>query len=242
MRVLGEMPERSGWAAVAGLIAALLLGPSAIAGEMDAGGDPSAAASRSAARDRELAGQVVEQVLGRMQDAVGFAAEFEQINRWAAFDEPDQARGRLTVAPPDRFRFDYSEPDGHVVGSDGEHVYTVIPEERQVLRAAVRHTTGLGELFWEGLERAADSTAWIERDEQGREFAHIALPPRPEWGLHELEVVLETTRATPAYYRYVDEEGNRVRFQFLSWEWLARVPEDLFGFPIPEGFERLDVD
>ncbi len=192
--------------------------------------------------DRVPAQPIVERLLNRLGDAAGFEARFVQTNRWAAFDEADTARGTLTVAPPDRFRFQYAEPPGHLVGSDSRHVYTFIPEDRQVLRAAAHHTTGVGELFWDGLGQAADSLARVELRPDGERCAWVNLQPRPEWGLQELEVAITLPEAVPAAYRYVDEEGNEVRFDLHAWRTLERVPDATFHFAVPEGYERLDVD
>lgn len=177
-----------------------------------------------------------------MGEAAGFEARFVQTNRWAAFDEADTARGTLTVAPPDRFRFQYAQPPGHVVGSDARYVYTYIPEERQVLRAAAHHTTGLGELFWDGLGQAADSLARVVVRPDGERWAWVNLQPRPQWALRELAVAVRMPAFVPAAYRYVDEEGNEVRFELRRWRTLAAVPDSVFRFAVPEGYERLDVD
>lgn len=197
-----------------------------------------------AARAQETlaAGPMITRFLDRLHDAAGYQARFVQTNRWAVFDEADYAYGTLSIAPPRRFRFDYEDPPDHLVGCDGDFVWTFIPEEMQVLRAGVHHTTGLGELFWEGLGTRADSIATVEADSSGRRLARLALQPRPEWGVRELTVFIDLESEEPAAYGYVDEEGNEIRFEFLSWKLLTSVPDSLFRFRVPENYELLDVD
>ncbi len=188
------------------------------------------------------AGPLIARFLGRLHQAAGYQAQFVQTNRWAVFDEADYAYGTLSIAPPQRFRFDYEDPPGHLVGCDGDFVWTFIPEEMQVLRAGVHHTTGLGELFWAGLGQRADSLATVEADSSGRRLARLKLQPRPEWGVNDLAVFIDLESEEPAAYVYVDEEGNEVRFEFLSWTLLSSVPDSLFRFRPPENYELLDVD
>jgi outer membrane lipoprotein-sorting protein len=192
--------------------------------------------------DRVAAAPIVETFLHRLAPAAGMRAHFTQVNLWAAIGEADTARGQLTLAPPHRFRLEYEHPRGHRVGCCGTHVWTYIPEERQVLRAALAATTGWGDFFLRALVEGADSLATLATVAGVRRAARIELGPRPEWGVQEMQVVLDADRGEPLAYLYVDEEGNRYRFEFRRVEFPAMLPDTLFAFGVPPGYELVDVD
>jgi outer membrane lipoprotein-sorting protein len=185
---------------------------------------------------------MVEMFLERMSSAAGLRAQFTQINRWAVLDEADSASGVLTLVPPQRFRLEYANPPGHRVGCDGQHVWTFVPEERQVLRAAVSATTGWGDFFLRAFYEGADSLVTVAARRDGHRAARLILGPRPEWGVQSMEVTLDADRGVPLAYAYVDEEGNRYQFSFEEVSFPADLPDTLFHFVVPRGYELVDVD
>jgi len=185
----------------------------------------------AAAHEPVPSAPLLEAVLERLETRGAFESPFRQVNYWIVFDEADTARGVLTLVPPDRFRLDYTHPEGHLVVSDGRYVWTVIPEERQVLRATHEATTGWGELFCRGLEEAADSLAQVGED-----------PAWGEWGIDSLHVEVALEGALPVGYGYVDEEGNRIGFRFEAPRFPAGVAPVRFRFELPEGYELFEVD
>jgi outer membrane lipoprotein-sorting protein len=185
---------------------------------------------------------LLEAILARLETRGAFESEFRQCNYWVAFDEADSARGRMTLAVPNRFCLDYREPPGHRVVGDGRYVWTVVPEERQVLRAAQEATSGWGDFFYRGLESAVDSLVPAVRDPAWGAVAHIALEPRPAWGIDSLYVDVALEGAMPVGYGYIDEEGNRIDFRFTAPRFPAGVDPARFKLELPEGYELFEVD
>jgi outer membrane lipoprotein-sorting protein len=192
--------------------------------------------------ERVPAAPMVEMFLERLSSAAGLQARFTQVNRWAVIDEADSAGGVLTLVPPQRFRLEYAHPRGHQVGCDGRYVWTFIPEERQVLRADVSATTGWGDFFLRAFYEGADSMATVSTRADGRRAARLILGPRPEWGVQSMDVTLDADRGVPLAYAYVDEEGNRYQFSFEEVSFPAHLPDSLFHFAVPRGYELVDVD
>jgi outer membrane lipoprotein-sorting protein len=185
---------------------------------------------------------VLAQARAHLRDRAGLRAEFRQVSEWAALGEADTSRGILTVAPSGRFLLDYAVPRGHRIGSDGARVWTYVPEERQVLRARVKQTTGWSGLFFESLAAAADSLAVVTATPDWGRVARVALVPRPEWGLAALHAVISLDSGLPVGYGYTDEEGNRIGFRFTSVRLLDALPDTLFRFSVPPGYALFDAD
>ena len=244
-RVLGKRPGRPALRLErrARLRVALLL-LIALAG----GAGPGTLPAREAGARPESSGEAgaVAPLLARLRARLDagevFQSSFLQSSYWVAFDEADSAAGVLTVAPPDRFRLDYERPAGHLIGSDGKYVWTLVPEDRQVLRARVEETTGWGQFFYEGLGQALDSLASAGPDSEHGPVVRVPLRARPSWGVSELHVDLARATGMPVGYGYTDEEGNRFIFAFGEPHFLSAVDEGLFRFSIPEGYELFEVD
>jgi outer membrane lipoprotein-sorting protein len=185
---------------------------------------------------------LLERVRSRMAGEAGLIASFVQVSEWAALAETDSSRGTLTVAPSGRFRLDYTRPPGQRIGCDGSFVWTYVPEERQVLRARMKETTGWGGFFLESLAEPVDSLARVDAVPGRGEVARIALRPQPEWGLATLFVEIEVAGGMPVGYGYTDEDGNRIRFRFSTARFVDTIPDTLFRFSLPAGYEIFDAD
>lgn len=194
------------------------------------------------AQEERPAGPLVNALLQRLTLAAGMQAEFMQVNQWLIMDEPDSAWGTLTLAPPHRFRLAYTRPAGHLIGCDGEYVWTVIPEERQVLRAAWTETTDWGSFFVRTLTQAADSAATILGGPDETRIAQLRLGARPEWGVADIAIEIDLASGLPTAYGYTDQEGNRSRFHFLEVGFPENLPADRLQFSVPDGYELIDVD
>jgi outer membrane lipoprotein-sorting protein len=184
---------------------------------------------------------LLARLIERIEGAAGFQAEFVQVNHWAAFDAPDTSRGHLTLAPPSRFRLAYDVPAGQVVGSDGRYVWTLVPQDLQVLRASLDETTGWGDFFTQALDAPLDAWAQSRRAASGATIAHVPLQPRPEWSLATLYIDLDVASAVPVGYGYTDEEGNAADFRFTGACFPETLDESLFQFSVPDGYELFDA-
>ncbi|MBM3317328.1 MAG: outer membrane lipoprotein carrier protein LolA [Candidatus Eisenbacteria bacterium] len=198
-------------------------------------------AAASEPEDMTAVGPLVAAVRQRLIAGSLFQTEFVQVNRWAAFSEPDTARGRLTLAPPDRFVLEYREPPGQRIGSDGSFVWTFVPEERQVVRAPLDDTTGWGDFFVRGLETPADSFGRVERRAPWGEVVRVRLLPREEWGLEGLYVEIAAEARLPVGYGYTDAEGNAADFVFTRPRFPEAVGDTLFRFRVPAGHELFEA-
>lgn len=183
---------------------------------------------------------LLARLIERIDRAAGFQTEFVQVNHWAAFDAPDTSRGRLTLAPPSRFRLAYDVPAGQIVGSDGRYVWTFVPQDLQALRAPLDETTGWGDFFTQALDAPLD--AWAEsRRAAESTVAHVRLKPRPEWSLATLYIELDAGSAVPVGYGYTDEEGNAADFRFTNARFPRALDEALFKFSVPDGYELFEA-
>src|SRR5262245_36412727 len=81
---------------------------------------------------QEKVGEVLEQLQKSYESVRTIQAEFEQVYRSRRFDEK-KAKGNLTIAKPGKMRWDYDEPKGKVLVSDGKKMTLFDPEDRQAM-------------------------------------------------------------------------------------------------------------
>jgi outer membrane lipoprotein-sorting protein len=186
-------------------------------------------------------GPLVSAVLQSFRSHAGFEAEFTQLSEWIAFGESDTSSGKLIIAPPTRFLIDYSRPPGQRIGSDGHHVWTYIPEERQVLRAEMDATASWLDPLILGLESPAEARVPVARDSHWGRVATIPLSVRPEWSVVDVYARVAIDSRLPVGYGYTDAEGNRIRFDFLTARFVSSIDPARFEFAVPPGYELFDA-
>src|SRR5437867_299158 len=76
--------------------------------------------------------EVVHQLQKSYDQIQSIEANFEQTYRSKRFDEKVN-RGKLAIIKPGKMRWDYSEPKGKVLVSNGKQILLYDPEDHQAL-------------------------------------------------------------------------------------------------------------
>lgn len=163
---------------------------------------------------------------------------FTQTNDWGLLAEEETYRGSLYVRTDGRLRIEYTEPEGHLLVSDGASLWTYVPESGQAVRSSSA-TTGdaLRRLFLDFL--AGQRLVRVEVD--GNE-ATLFLEPEDELALKELAVRVDRRTGLGLEYRWTDQEGNTARYVMTSMETNAHLDDSLFEFTPPSGVDVVVLD
>jgi outer membrane lipoprotein carrier protein len=195
------------------LAAALLLAPAA-----------SFAADDSLAR--------VDAYLGALKT---LSADFVQVVQDRKGEVTDRASGTLSLARPDRFRWDYREPYAQTIVADGEKLWLYDPDLEQVTVRALAQGLGatpamllsgsgkVGDAFTAGpVERRQDWT-WcrLVPKQQGSDFDRVSLAFDAKNELAAMELV--------------DKLGQTTTIQFAKLRRGGPVDDRLFRFVPPKG-------
>lgn len=89
------------------------------------------------AQTRPPADVLVRSLQQRYQGIRDFSARFVHTYRGGALRTQSREQGTLRVKKPGRMRFVYTSPEKKEFVSDGRRVYSYIPEDKQVIVAAV---------------------------------------------------------------------------------------------------------
>lgn len=182
------------------------------------------------------------QLLRAYLDDLGtLSAAFHQQVIGRDLEPVDDARGRVVLKKPGRFRWDYTEPYERVISADGERVWLYEADLEQV--TIRRLDAGIGETPAALLTGTADvldhfdyrgSVAdgeihWLRLEPRSAEsdFAGIELG----FAAGELQRIFLTDRL-----------GQKTQISLSDIEAGADVPDEFFHFEIPDGVDVIDED
>ncbi|HHH12701.1 MAG TPA: outer membrane lipoprotein chaperone LolA [Thiolapillus brandeum] len=166
-------------------------------------------------------------------------AEFEQQVIDTETNEVSLARGTLYVSRPSRFRWEYEGEEGRYIVADGRTIWLVEPDLEQVSqrsqKAALRGTPA--GLLAEKVELDRD----FEVEELGirQGVAWLKLTPRDEQSQFE-QILVGLDGQGLARLEMADRFGQVTNFRFTHLEKNMPLPEELFRFEPPPGYDLLD--
>jgi len=166
-------------------------------------------------------------------------AEFEQQVIDTETNEVSLARGTLYVSRPSRFRWEYEGEEGRYIVADGRTIWLVEPDLEQVSqrsqKAALRGTPA--GLLAEKVELDRDFKVEELGIRQG--VAWLKLTPRDEQSQFE-QILVGLDGQGLARLEMADRFGQVTNFRFTHLEKNMPLPEELFRFEPPPGYDILD--
>jgi outer membrane lipoprotein carrier protein len=169
-----------------------------------------------------------------------FKADFTQTSRGGALRTETRGAGTVAIKKPGRMRWTYSRPERQEIISDGVTMFTYVPDDRQVLKAAVpgddQATTSMLFLAGKGdISRdfiAADAPSPVpgavglkltpRQSEPDYEYLVVAVDPR------SLQIRALTTR---------DQLGADTTIVFQNLKENTNIPDRTFTFTPPKGVQ-----
>jgi outer membrane lipoprotein-sorting protein len=221
-----ESSERQGRAAGARSTATLILSIAVVTGVLPASGDGG---------DDEA---FLDRVRAAYADVRTLRADFVQVNDWEIITPDAAYEGWIYLTRDGRLRIEYTEPDGHVLVSDGVWVWTYVPESGQVIQSPVSRDQGsASRLFVDFLENRR-VVGMARRDS----VVEITLEPEEEMALRRLVVGVDPESGLGQTFAWTDREGNTARYAFRDFDTNVRLDPRLFEFVVPEGVELVRLD
>lgn len=189
--------------------------------------------------------RVLDGFAAAQRDLSSVQAEFVETRRWKAFAEQTETRGRLSFAPPNRFRFERTAPHPALTVSDGKRLWIYYPEFQQVEEYALDSDPRAHEITdavsvalgfrAPSMDEAKYATAVFAGD-----GAYVLeLSPRDK----RLRRFFSTLRIwldadfLPCRTELVSPSGDTTQMSFSQTRRNEPLPADLFAFAPPEGVE-----
>lgn len=181
-------------------------------------------------------------VLRAYLDRLGtLSADFHQQVIGRDLEPIDDARGRVVLKKPGRFRWDYSEPYERVISADGERVWLYEADLEQV--TIRRLDAGLGETPAALLTGAADVLDHFDYHGSAvdGEMRWLRLQPRSaEADFAGIELGFSDGELQRIFL--TDRLGQLTQIYLTGIDQGADFPDEFFRFEVPDGVDVIDED
>lgn len=181
------------------------------------------------------AADAVGRVDAYLDSLEALSAQFVQVVQDKSGDVTDRASGTLSIARPNRFRWDYREPYAQTIVADGQKLWLYDPDLEQVTVRSLEQGLGatpamllsgsgdVGDAFTAGLVEQRQDRTWCRLlpKQRGSDFEKVSLAFDRKGELAAMELV--------------DKLGQTTTIQFSAVKRPRRIDAALFRFVPPKG-------
>ena len=192
------------------------------------------------AQTRQNPGALASALQQRYQGVRDFTADFVQTYRGGVLRTETRERGTVSVKKPGRMRWVYTSPERKEFVSDGQKIYSYIPEDRQVLVSQVppENEASTPVLFLTGKgDIAKDFThAFVDSAVPGT----LALKLTPRRSEPEYEYLIVAVNPVTLQIRALttrDRQGGESTLRFDNLKENKGISDKDFAFSIPRGVD-----
>lgn len=206
--------------------------------------------TRASAQSRPSAATIASWVQTFYDQTRTMSARFVQTYHNQVYDQDTRSRGQVRFRKPGMMRFDYDQPNGKVIVSDGNQLIAYEPPEEGQQRgqyytqpmsdaqlpAALSFLTGTGRLDQDFRFRRLDNVPF----EGGQVLELRARRPTPHYSRILLFVDSSPTRRGVVHRVLIfDSTSNRNQFDFQQQQLNRTIPESVFRWHPPANARRI---
>jgi outer membrane lipoprotein carrier protein len=204
----------------------------------------SASGGQIAARAADSTAPELAAALQRKYDSIkDFSADFSHDYEGGVLRKKITERGHLLVKKPGKMRWDYSAPEPKQFVSDGVKMYSYIPEDKQVVVAAVPPDSeaptptlflaGKGNVTRDFTPSLVDAPAGMPPGSRALKLVPKARQRDYDW----LVLVLDPASLAIRGLLTVDAQGGQSSFSFTNLKENVGLADKEFAFKIPRGVD-----
>jgi outer membrane lipoprotein carrier protein len=186
--------------------------------------------------------ELARRIQARYESVRDFTADFTQTARSALLPQTSIERGSVKIRKPGLMRWEYTDPEKKIAGTDGTDFYVYVVADRVVtyntLPKPGEESTAL--LFLAGRGNlATDYIPHLPAEQPAGEW-HLALAPRRPQEDYK-HVILMVDRATLRLQglETVEHEGGRSTIRFTNYRENVGLKAGDFTFTRPRGVEAI---
>jgi outer membrane lipoprotein carrier protein len=172
-----------------------------------------------------------------------FSADFSHTYEGGVLRKQITERGHLLVKKPGKMRWDYSTPETKQFVSDGVKMYSYIPQDKQVIVAAVPpdeeaptptlFLAGKGNVIRDFTPSLVDAPSGMPAGSRALKLVPKSRQRDYDW----LVLVLEPGTLAIRGLLTVDEQGGKSSFSFTNLKENVGLADKDFAFKIPRGVD-----
>jgi outer membrane lipoprotein carrier protein len=184
------------------------------------------------------------QALQKKYDGVkDFSADFTHTYEGGVLRKLITERGRLIVKKPGKMRWQYTAPEEKLFVSDGVKIYSYIPQDKQVIVAAVppdndantpaMFLAGKGSLTRDFIPTLVDLPPGMPAGSRALKLVPKARQPDYDW----LVLVVDPASLDLRGLVTMDAQGGKSSFSFTNLKQNLGLADKEFAFKIPRGVD-----
>ncbi len=168
-------------------------------------------------------------------------SQFEQTVTERNGELAEESTGSVSLAVPQRFRFEYVDPYPQLILADGERIWVYDPELEQAtvrLQASAEAQSPLTLILQ---PEALDDSFVVTEGGQEDGMDWLLLAPKEERGDFD-RLDLGFAGSELRQMRYVDPTGQSTRLEFAAWRRNPELAADHFRFQVPPGVDVIGLE
>jgi len=181
-----------------------------------------------------LASEGAERLTRILEPMQTYAATFEQQILDAGGERLQEARGKMWLSRPGKFRWEVDAPYQQVVVSDGDEVVLYDPDlEQATVQPLDQRVTHTPALLLSGSADELVANFDVTRSQQGSAERFTLLPTDPDTLFEELTMTFRGERLVGL--EMLDSTGQRTAIAFRDVQINQAIEAGRFDFRIPDG-------
>ena len=213
------------------MLAGLILGPTAY----------SRAQTPDGADHKDRLDTILRRIQSHYQKTNTLKARFTE-NIVAADGRKRERSGTVYYQKPGKMHWDFDEPKGETIVSDGRELYTYAPDLNQVMKAPLEQVfkTSAPVAFLLGVgDIKRDFKAALPASPPSDGLVHVILTPKMGGELIDLGVDPHTYDLTSM--KVEDQLGNSTTFHLQDRQTNVALNDSLFRFEVPKGADIVEA-
>ncbi len=175
----------------------------------------------------------------------GFSANFFQTSRVKAMDMTETASGNIIVKRPGMMRWNYEQPDHHVIITDGKQLWIYRPSDNQVTvgKAPPFFGDGKGASFLSNIQLVRKRFDVTQQNMTvNREYVLKLTPLDKSYDLSYVLIVISSDTFNIVDVKTFNSYGDETHIELSNVRMEQHVDDAQFKFVIPQGAEVVRMD
>ena len=178
----------------------------------------------------------IEQLDSFLRGLKTLEADFQQSLYDENLYELEQSRGAFLLSRPDRFRWDYRQPEAQLIVADGEKVWIYDRDLSQVTVRALSNALGATPAMLLSSDRPVDENFEVSELMPSGGLEWIGLKPRlPDTGFSHIRLGFDGN--VLKFMELTDNFGQLTRIEFKNIKRNPRISPRTFEFKPPQGVD-----
>jgi len=201
------------------------------------------AAALAAPAAEQTAAELASALQKKIDGIHDFTTDFTHVYEGGVLRKQITERGHLLIKKPGKMRWDYTSPEQKAFVSDGVKMYSYIPQDKQVIVAAVPSDdqattpalflTGKGSLTRDFTASLVDAPAGMPAGTRALKLVPKTRQQDYDW----LTLLVDPATLAIRGLQTVDAQGGKSTFSFANLKENAGVADKEFAFKIPRGVD-----